>query len=199
MSLIQVPLNRNIDCVMPAAGLSSRMGEWKMMLAYRHHTILDQSIDNALSFCSRVILVVGHRGQELVERYRGRPNVLVVINEQFTQGMFTSIQVGVAQVNSEHFFITHGDMPNIGADVFRSMWQLRGEVSLFPGDIKNSGHPVLLPSSLAMAIIEAPNSSKMKSIINRQTVAYMGLTTPVIHQDIDTPEIYQTLINNLHT
>ncbi|MPY22400.1 molybdenum cofactor cytidylyltransferase [Shewanella psychropiezotolerans] len=197
MPLIPEPVYQNIDCVMPAAGLSSRMGDWKMMLAYRHHTILDQSIENALSFCSRVILVAGHRGQELLERYRDRPNVLVVINEQFTQGMFTSIQVGVAQVNSEYFFIAHGDMPNIGADVFRAMWQLRGESSLFPGDTEHSGHPVLLPSSLALAIIAAPAGSKMKSILNRKTVTYMGLTTPVIHQDVDTPEAYQALINAL--
>ncbi len=59
-----------LDCVMPAAGLSSRMGDWKLMLPYQQYTILDASIENALSFCRRVILVVGYRGAELIEKYR---------------------------------------------------------------------------------------------------------------------------------
>lgn len=50
---------RYVDCVMPAAGLSSRMGSWKVMLPYSHHTILDESIENALRFCSRVKKLMG--------------------------------------------------------------------------------------------------------------------------------------------
>ncbi|NGD67297.1 NTP transferase domain-containing protein, partial [Serratia marcescens] len=51
-----------IDCIITAAGLSSRMGQWKMMLPWQQGTILDTSIKNALQFCSRIILVTGYRG-----------------------------------------------------------------------------------------------------------------------------------------
>lgn len=56
-----------IDCIITAAGLSSRMGQWKMMLPWEQGTILDTSIKNALQFCSRIILVTGYRGNELHE------------------------------------------------------------------------------------------------------------------------------------
>ncbi len=56
-----------IDCIITAAGLSSRMGQWKMMLPRQQGTILDTSIKNALQFCSRIILVTGYRGNELHE------------------------------------------------------------------------------------------------------------------------------------
>ncbi|MFL4276400.1 hypothetical protein P9380_16635, partial [Escherichia coli] len=36
-----------IDCIITAAGLSSRMGQWKMMLPWEQGTILDTSIKNA--------------------------------------------------------------------------------------------------------------------------------------------------------
>jgi len=186
-----------IDCVMPAAGLSSRMGDWKLMLAYRNHTILDQSIENSLRFCARVILVAGFRGEELVARYKVRPNVLVVTNADFFMGMFSSIQLGARQVNTEHFFITHGDMPMIGYDVFHAMWQRRGKV-VFPGSAERSGHPVLLPASVVPLIVSAPMSSKMKSIIKMQQVEYLGLTTADIHLDVDTPEAYQALLKMIN-
>lgn len=183
-----------VDCIIPAAGLSSRMGDWKLMLAYKNHTILDQCIENALSFCSRVILVAGFRGEELMARYQGTPNILVVINEHFSMGMFGSIQLGAQQVNTEHFFITHGDMPLIDSEVFHALWQRRGQV-VFPGNIERSGHPVLLPQSIVPLIVYAPIKSKMKSIIKSQKVEHLGLTTTSIHLDVDTPEAYQALLN----
>lgn len=33
------------------------------------------------------------------------------MNPDYRRGMFGSIQVGVSEVRSEHFFICHGDMP----------------------------------------------------------------------------------------
>ena len=64
-----------IDCIITAAGLSSRMGQWKMMLPWEQGTILDTSIKNALQFCSRIILVTGYRGNELHERYANQSNI----------------------------------------------------------------------------------------------------------------------------
>ncbi|ABZ75222.1 hypotehtical YgfJ [Shewanella halifaxensis HAW-EB4] len=184
-----------VDCVIPAAGLSSRMGDWKLMLAYKNHTILDQCIENALSFCSRVILVAGFRGEELMLRYRDKPNILVVINEHFSTGMFSSIQLGVQQVSTEHFFITHGDMPMIDSRVFHAMWQRRGKV-VFPGNPERTGHPVLLPRSIVPLVVGAAKESKMKSIIKQQRIEYLALTTVNIHLDVDTPEAYQALLKS---
>lgn len=182
-----------LDCVMPAAGLSSRMGRWKMMLPYRHHTILDESIENALRFCSRVILVAGHRAEELVARYVGKQGVEVVVNAHYGQGMFSSIQRGVSLIESEHFFICHGDMPCISPDIYRQVWLQRGQHTVFPGTPERPGHPVLLPSSLKAQITQADASDKMKRIICTGKVQYAGLKKEEIYLDVDTPEAYQDL------
>ncbi|MDS6632108.1 NTP transferase domain-containing protein [Klebsiella michiganensis] len=47
------------------AGLSSRMGKWKMMMPWGEGTILDSALASALAFCDRVVLVTGFRGDEL--------------------------------------------------------------------------------------------------------------------------------------
>ncbi|MGF1873003.1 NTP transferase domain-containing protein [Photobacterium indicum] len=41
--------------------------------------------------------------------------------------MFGSIQVGVSEVQSEHFFICHGDMPCVSADIYQQVWPERGD------------------------------------------------------------------------
>ena len=183
-----------IDCVMPAAGLSSRMGQWKLMLPYQGQTILDQSIENALSFCNRVILVAGHRGEELQQRYQHQTDVLVVMNPHYQQGMFGSIQLGVEQVRGAHFFICHGDMPCIGEGIYQQLWQQRGDYTLFPGTTIKGGHPVLLSRVLIDEIVSKPLTGKMKAVINRHDVHYLNMTVPAIYQDVDTPEAYQALL-----
>ncbi|MFT5880317.1 MAG: molybdenum cofactor cytidylyltransferase [Moritella sp.] len=187
-----------IDCVMPAAGLSSRMGQWKLMLPYRGQTILDQSIENALSHCSRVILVVGYRSEELRQRYQLDDRIVVVINADYQQGMFSSIQCGVALVNSEHFFICHGDMPCISSATYQRMWRARGQYTLFPGNEIKPGHPVLLPPSLISSILHAQPSSSMKALIMPQPVRYLQLNLAELYLDVDTPEAYQRLLQSYY-
>lgn len=43
-----------IDCIITAAGLSSRMGQWKMMLPLEQGTILDTSIKMRCSFVAEL-------------------------------------------------------------------------------------------------------------------------------------------------
>ncbi|MGF1698757.1 molybdenum cofactor cytidylyltransferase [Photobacterium makurazakiensis] len=188
----------HLDCVMPAAGLSSRMGRWKLMLPYQNKTVLDVSIENALSFCSRVILVVGYRSDELVKKYQSCKGVKVVVNPHFKLGMFGSIQQGVQWVESKHFFICHADMPCISSNIFYQTWVNRGEYTVFPGTLTKPGHPVLLPSTIKQNIIDADINQSMKAIIYRYSVKYLNLGSDSIYFDVDTPEAYKQLCEQEH-
>ncbi|MGL1957547.1 MAG: NTP transferase domain-containing protein [Colwellia sp.] len=183
----------DLDCIMPAAGLSSRMGEWKLMLPYKDSTIVETSVKNALSVCSRVILVAGYRADDLVEKMIGYPNVDIVINENYQQGMFSSIQQGLKHVTSDYFFIAHADMPCINHDVFHKLWQAKTQGSVFPGDENCSGHPVLIDSTLKAAVLKEADSASMKTILKRFSMRYLNLTNKAIHFDVDTPAAYEKL------
>lgn len=186
----------NADCIIPAAGLSSRMGEWKLMLPYNNSTIVEASIKNALRVCSRVILVVGFRAEELIEQVAQYPDVDIVINENFRQGMYSSIQEGVKHVKSDYFYITHADMPCIEPEVFLSLWHGRSSGSVFPGSEKQSGHPVLISSQLVADIIGQKHPATMKKVLTRFPTSFLNLNTAEIYFDVDTPTAYQQLINN---
>ena len=203
-------LTKPVDCLITAAGLSSRMGRWKMMLPFSTkessrasaverddvETILDCSIANALCFCQRVILVTGYRGEEIHSRYEHHPRIKLVHNPSYSLGLFSSIQTGISHCETDYLFITHGDMPLIPPTVFSELWRQRDFDTLFPVVStvdEQPGHPVLLHRSAFEAVLDAPPQSRMKSLLLAGPHRFISVGTNAIHQDIDTPERYQQL------
>ncbi len=189
----------NIDCLIPSAGFSSRMGKWKLILPYKNSTIIENSIENAAEVCTRIILVTGYRGEELTDLVEQIPQVISIRNNNYQNGMFSSIQTGVKLVESEWFFITMGDMPDINKDIFNSLLESinknpDGFDIIRPTYLGRRGHPVLLNRNTIHTIISEPHSSEMKNVFLHHRVLDIEMNIPDTFRDIDTPEEY-TLIS----
>ena len=185
------------DCVVNAAGFSERMGCWKMMLPFGSGTLLDACLTNALASCERVILVAGVRGEELIERYSGHPRITTVINPVVETGLFSSIQCGLRQVERPYVFIAHGDMPYLTADIFKSVWEARCDRAILPTFEGKNGHPVLLPQSMAQQMASAPAQDSAKQWLMRAPHQFLPVQNANIQLDIDTPEQYQQILDEL--
>ena len=202
------------DCVIPAAGTSSRMGRWKLVLPYRGSTIIEKSIDAALEECGRVIVVTGHRAEELetflgrysppsgigerfreVSKTRESGPVITVRHPDYEQGMFSSIQKGAALVQSPLFFIALGDMPAVPAEVYRQLLTcMRSDPEteiVRPVYRGRPGHPVLLRKTCTKTILETAASGAMAMVLKRHTVKELEVSSPGAVIDFDTPEAYQ--------
>lgn len=188
----------NIDCLIPAAGLSSRMGKWKLTLPYKESTIVECTASNALSVCSRVILVTGHRGQELKDLFKNEKRVIPVENTSFKSGMFSSIQAGVPFIETEWFFISMGDMPEITSELYTFLIEAQRNSPhmeiLRPLYKGKRGHPVLLKKSVISTILSEPYTSEMKNVFSHHTVLDLPLDLPESFLDIDTEEEYRKLL-----
>lgn len=183
----------DVDCIITAAGLSSRMGQWKMMLPYKQGTILDASIENARQFCRRLILVAGFRADELIERYKNDADILVVVNDNYKQGLFSSLQCAARQITHDYCFITHGDIPCLSYDVFYQLWHKRGPYTLFPCYQGNGGHPVLVPAARLRESLDHQAGSMREFLLSGE-YRYLNICDSSILFDVDTPEAYQELI-----
>ncbi len=184
--------SNNVECIITAAGLSTRMHQWKMLLPYQHKTILEICIDNALSFCSKVILVVGYRADELKSYFSERPNIEVVENSHYKDGLMSSIQCGMQYVRAPFFFICHGDMPCISTDIYENLWRNRDNKKvIFPGTKKLTGHPVLMPKKIIKVVNDDSRITSMKRISFQFGATFLQLTNNEIHQDIDNEEDYK--------
>ena len=186
------------ECVMLAAGLSSRMGKWKMMMPWGAGTILDSALSSALSFCDRVVLVTGHRSDELAAYYENHPAIEILFNPDYHDGMFSSVQRGCAAVQGRRFFLALGDMPEVGIDVYRALWSCADEHScIIPRYNLGKGHPILLPRGAIDVIQRATEGSTLKDVIKELQTSIISVTEQGIHWDIDTPEQYAQLAGRL--
>lgn len=208
---------------MLAAGRSQRMLDdkgnwhWKLTLPYpnqlRHdlrdceravaflqvlpqpYTILDASIARALQVCEHIVLVTGSPCQQdfLQKRYATCGAIQLCNNPNFQQGMFSSIQCGVAQLKPERFFICLGDMPNIASGVYHALNQASGEV-IFPGQGEYAGHPVSLPAVAINHILNAPINGKMKACLAPFSFTFLKMDNALgFIQDIDHWQAHKAL------
>ncbi|MGG5415349.1 molybdenum cofactor cytidylyltransferase [Edwardsiella tarda] len=183
-----------VSAIIPAAGLSSRMGQWKMMLPYRDGTILDASINNALGFCQQIILVVGFRAEVLLQRYGDHPRIKLVVNKDYASGLFSSIRCGAASVQSDYCFICHGDMPCLTSALFAQLWRKRGPYALLPRYRGVPGHPVLLPRTGLPQVGQTYPQRSMREYLLAKDYRYLDINSEEIIFDVDTPQAYQLLL-----
>jgi len=182
---------RTLDCVVPAAGRSQRMGTWKPLLTFGSATIIQTVVARAASACRRVIVVAGYRGDELARLLRGTSGVEVVQNPEWELGVFSSIRRGAAEVGSERFYITLGDMPWIRPEVYAVLEEPPSADAVFPVFGGRRGHPVLVSQSVRQAVLETdPTVPTMRQVLARFAAREVEWTDDSILRDIDTPEDY---------
>ncbi len=178
-----------VDCVIPAAGRSERMGQWKPLLPFRGGTIVGTVVAAALAACTRVILVTGYRGEELATLFAAEPRILVVENRDWQLGMFSSIQRGAARVETARFFVSLADMPFVDSSVYRALLEAPEADSVFPVHGGMRGHPVLLSGRVRAAVLAAdPSTGNMKEIARRLSPVEVPWRDDSVLRDIDTPE-----------
>jgi molybdenum cofactor cytidylyltransferase len=184
------------DCIMLAAGESARMKDWKMMLPFRGSTILEKSIETALTAARRVILVSGYRGDEIKKRFASYERVIVIENTRYSAGMFSSIKIGTAEVRSKRFFIALGDMPLVESSIYRTLLEYTCAPVVIPKFRGKKGHPVLLSHEVAERILTAPETETLRDILASFATLAVPVQSACILKDIDTTVDYERLSGN---
>jgi len=168
------------------------MGQWKPLLPFRGSTIIQTVVDVAVSVCTHVIVVTGYRGPELEATLRGDSRLTLAANPRWEDGMFSSIQCGVARVDTDHFFVVLGDKPFIRSEVYLSLLQAPRANAVFPVFDGERGHPVLLDRIVREAVLAAnPVTGSMPGLLSELEVREVPWSDDSILRDVDTPEQYE--------
>ena len=183
------------DCIMLAAGESSRMGEWKLKLPLEGSTVIECSVGNALTVCSRIILITGYCAGELKKLFGKRDDVTIVYNPGYKKPMFSSIKLGAAAVSTERFFIALGDMPLVDRTVYETLLSFKHSPVVIPKYRGKKGHPLLLTKELAEPICKFDERSTLRDVL----AMYPTLAVPVdcrhILVDIDDSQDYKAIVD----
>jgi len=185
-----------------AAGNSSRMGKPKQLLSYNGKTFLDIAITEALKTNFRPVVIVLGAYAEEIKNHCSNPQVHYCINENWHEGMSSSIKVGLKNIidnYTENIIIAVADQVHLTSEILNA---LKVELSSSNKGIVTasyagiSGTPVLFSRKYFQELLNLAGQSGAKKIIdaNVEDSATISFDQGVI--DIDTPADYNDLINN---
>lgn len=190
-----------ISAIVPAAGLSRRMGGPlpKPLLPWGLSTVIGTVVDTLTAAgVAEVIVVTGHQ-REAVEAALAGSAARCVNNPAYAdREMLSSIQAGLAAADpaSAGALLALADQPQMQLAVvqqaLRAFDQSGGQALVIPSHALRRGHPILLPRWLWDEALALAAGATLRSVIQRHAAAicYVEVDTPSVLADLDTPEQY---------
>lgn len=172
-------------------------GEHKLLLPWGESTVVGTAARTAAAVGdAHLVIVLGCRAAE-VRSAASEERAIYVENPRWEEGMFTSIQAGLAALppEAEAFFVALGDMPLIPVSAYIALMEAyRPGFVLVPAYEGRRGHPVLVPRALMAEAAPPVGDQGLRSILRKhpERVMEVPLTNEGICIDLDTPEEYST-------
>ena len=177
------------------------MGRPKQLLKFRGTSLLRRAIDTALAVpTEQVIVVLGHAADQLLPECTAT-SATVVLNDQWMEGVSTSLRGGLAAVSSDArgVFIYPADMPLVTPEALRELAH-RQQVSGRPAAMTDAGGvrgvPVFITRSLfpALMIQEGDVGGAQYLRGHPEAVEAVHFDDPDLVRDVDRPEDYAHLL-----
>ncbi|HEX5709224.1 MAG TPA: nucleotidyltransferase family protein [Pyrinomonadaceae bacterium] len=190
-----------VEAVLLAAGRSRRMGAFKPLLPFGAKSVVETCVDNLLAGgARRVVVVVGHRAEDVRRELLTRQEVLTVFNEEAESEMGVSIARGVEAVGGDarSVLIALADQPAVPPRVIDSViaaWRERGAPLVVPTYEGRGGHPVLVDLRLRRELSSLPPERGLRALFDarRGEVLRLPVDSPYIVRDMDTWDEYAAL------
>ena len=183
--------------VIPAAGLSSRMGAFKPLLPYGGGTVIESAVDSVLPYVSAAAAVLGNRADELRAALRASFGDRLIIAENpayAATDMLTSVKIGLRAIGGcDAFFLLPADMPAVPAAVYEALigaFDGCAEV-IYPVLDGRRGHPPLIAASLIPAILAYEGGGGLRAILSGCRTKEIPVQSGGILLDLDTPQDYE--------
>lgn len=184
-----------LDGIILAAGRSRRAGVFKPGHRWRGRPLLRHAVDALAPWCDRLVIVTGHRHDEVAALAGDLPGVVLARNPDPDRGMFSSVQTGAAAVSPDArgFFVLPADCPVLEADVARALLDAFADRAgaprcVVPEHEGRGGHPVLLPAAARQAILEASFTGTLRQVIGNLGATRVPVASSSVLTDLDTAD-----------
>ena len=192
---------KKIGAVVAAAGLSSRMGDFKPLLPFDGDTVLGRCLDNLLrAGATETVVVTGHRADELAPVLASRP-VRTVHNPDYAHTeMFDSLCLGLRALppDCEKVLLTPGDVPWVSPGLIRALLAAEADF-VCPRWGDRRGHPVSLAGENIPALLAYRGAGGLRGAVEALGLrtAFVDTEEAGITMDLDTPADYQKILKML--
>ena len=190
--------------LVPAAGMSTRLGRNKLLLSFKGKPLIAHAVDTLLaSAVDPIVIVLGHEADQ-VRAAVGERRVIFVENREYREGLGSSIRTGLAAipVSTDAIMIYLPDQPLLEPDDVKFLIRAFAEagktnksivVPLFRGQ---RGNPVIIDSSYRTLILAMAGETGCRRVIkqNPDQVLTVEMETDPVVRDVDTADEYERLL-----
>ncbi|MEE0793891.1 MAG: NTP transferase domain-containing protein [Oscillospiraceae bacterium] len=184
--------------VVVAAGMSSRMGDFKPMLSIGSISVAQRVVATLKQAgAARVVVVTGYNAEEL-ERHLASSGVVFLRNENYrTTHMFDSALIGLRYLRDKcrQVLFTPVDIPLFTAATVDALLTSGAELAC-PVCGGTRGHPILMSANVIDRVLEDSGEGGLSGALSRCGVpmTLVEVDDPGILHDADTPEDYRELL-----
>lgn len=189
-------------------------GHHKLLLLLHNRPVLVYVLDAVLASQARpIVLVLGHQAELVranIVSYATNPDVNIIENPDYLQGMSTSMRLGIENLQSHGYtkslddeidsaLILLGDQPLITAqdiDTLIATYRTTGKRIVAPLYEGKRGNPILFDASLFPELLEVTGDEGGRRVLerHRDEIATVEMGNPLANIDVDTWEAYQKVV-----
>ena len=199
----------SLFAIVPAAGLSRRMGQPKLGMDLGGKTVIERLLTTLSHPRVQETVVVVRRGDvELASVIKdlNLPNVHTVQPDVDPPDMRRSVEHAVESLRSRHaprasdgWMLIPADHPVLDADALAELiaaWETTAEDILIPQHGGKNGHPTFFKWTITERIQEIPNDQGLNWLRTASEIRLrkVSVDSESILFDLDTPEDHQRLI-----
>jgi molybdenum cofactor cytidylyltransferase len=202
LSTPTAPLTPRIAALVLAAGRSTRMGDTnKLLMPIRGIPMIARTVASAhASTAASLTVVTGHDADVIGKALTNIP-AKIVYNPNFTQGMSTSLKVGIAALpqDSDGVLVCLGDMPAVTSAHLSQLIEVFSPEDLraiiVPTFQGKRGNPVLFARQFFNEMLNASGDTGARAIISANTDLIYEVEMPdaAVLADADTPAAFAAL------
>ena len=182
-----------------AAGMSSRMGDFKPMLSIGSITIAQRVVATFhQAGIRRIVMVTGFNAVTL-ERHLSGSGVIFLRNEEYeTTQMFDSVRIGLEYLRGkcDRVLFTPVDIPLFTAGTVHALLDSGAELAC-PVCEGQTGHPIAISASLFDRILAHSGEQGLKGAVERcgAPMQEICVDDPGTLHDADTPADFSALVD----
>jgi molybdenum cofactor cytidylyltransferase len=187
----------NVEALVMAAGLSSRMGTNKLLVKINGKTVIEQTAAVAMaSSVSGVTMVVGKAVDDIKTALSAYP-VNFIDNPDYASGMSSSVKAGIRSVlnrkNVEAVLMMLGDMPLVSTATLNQLiteFENSRNPIIAPRYQGRRGNPVLFSREVFSYMLTIEGDKGAREVLDslKHQVKFLDVDDPGIVIDLDTKE-----------
>lgn len=189
---------------MLAAGAATRFGANKQLADYQGQPLVRRAVQSASAACGeRTVLVLGHEWQAVYEACKPLPGALVLNNEH-TRGIGTSIASGVAAIRhaADAVLVVLADQPLVTAGHLKDLqttWS-RGDSDIVASTYAGAvGVPALFSTRCFDQLCSLDGDTGAQSLLHDSRYALQTVEFADAALDVDTPADLVRSANNVRS